>query len=60
MTTAPVFRPGDRGYDAERAVFNLAVDHRPRLVVGARGPADVVAAVRLAGAPRAGAAGPCE
>jgi FAD/FMN-containing dehydrogenase len=40
-----VFRPGDAGYDAERTGFNLAVEHRPQLVVGATGADDVVAAV---------------
>jgi FAD/FMN-containing dehydrogenase len=44
----PVFRPGDDGYDAERAGFNLAVQHRPELIVGATGPQDVMAAVRYA------------
>ena len=34
----PVFRPGDDGYDAERAGFNLTVDHHPELIVGAAGP----------------------
>jgi FAD/FMN-containing dehydrogenase len=43
-----VFRPGDAGYDAERTGFNLAVDHRPQIVVGATGPDDVVAAVEHA------------
>ncbi|MFG2819390.1 FAD-binding oxidoreductase [Kitasatospora sp. NPDC048365] len=47
-TTGPVFRPGDDGYDAERAGYNLALDHHPALVVGATGPADVQAAVRYA------------
>jgi FAD/FMN-containing dehydrogenase len=44
----PVFLPGDAGYDAERAGYNLAVEHRPAVVVGATGPADVVAAVAFA------------
>lgn len=42
------FRPGDPGYDTERTGFNLALDHRPALIVAATGPADVEAAVRLA------------
>jgi hypothetical protein len=33
----PVFRQGDGGYDAERAGFNLTVDHQPGLIVGATG-----------------------
>lgn len=44
----PVFRHGDDGYDSERSGFNLSVEHRPELVVGATGPDDVIAAVRLA------------
>jgi hypothetical protein len=46
--SGPVFRPGDDGYDAERAGFNLTVDHHPELIVGAAGPEDVVAAVSYA------------
>ncbi|WP_173052666.1 FAD-binding oxidoreductase [Phytohabitans houttuyneae] len=44
----PVFRQGDDGYDAERTGFNLTIDHRPEVVVGATGPEDVIAAVELA------------
>src|SRR5438309_11194871 len=43
--TGPVFRPGDEGYDAERVGFNLALEHRPELIVGAAGPDGVIAAV---------------
>lgn len=46
--SGPVFRPGDEGYDAERRGYNLALDHRPALVVGAVDAADVAAAVRHA------------
>ncbi|MFJ1707089.1 FAD-binding oxidoreductase [Kitasatospora sp. NPDC088346] len=46
--SGPVFRPGDEGYDAERRGYNLALDHRPALVVGALDAADVSAAVRYA------------
>jgi FAD/FMN-containing dehydrogenase len=46
--TGPVFRPGDEGYDAERAGFNLALEHRPELIVGATGAEDVIAAVSYA------------
>jgi FAD/FMN-containing dehydrogenase len=46
--TGPVFRPGDEGYDAERVGFNLALEHRPELIVGATGPDDVIAAVGYA------------
>lgn len=46
--TGPVFRPGDEGYDDERAGFNPIVDHHPELIVGATGPDDVTAAVNYA------------
>ncbi|MGA5701766.1 FAD-binding oxidoreductase [Peterkaempfera bronchialis] len=48
--SGPVFRPDDDGYDAERTGYNLALadHHRPALVVGATGPADVAAAIRYA------------
>ncbi|GLW05349.1 oxidoreductase [Microtetraspora sp. NBRC 13810] len=46
--TGPVLRPGDDGYDAERAGFNHAVEHRPAIAVGATGAGDVQAAVALA------------
>ncbi len=45
-----IFRPGESGYDAERTGLNTALDHRPAYVVGATGPADVVAAVGHASA----------
>ncbi|WP_106972964.1 FAD-binding oxidoreductase [Streptomyces anulatus] len=44
----PVLRPGDEGYDQERAGFNLAVQHRPDVIVGATRAEDVQAAVRFA------------
>ena len=47
MTT--VFRPGDAGYDTRRSGFNVALEHRPEAIVDAAAPADVVAAVQLAG-----------
>jgi FAD/FMN-containing dehydrogenase len=43
-----IFRPGDPGYGARRCGFNLAVEHRPAVIVDAGSPADVVSAVRLA------------
>ncbi|MGH9212368.1 MAG: FAD-binding protein [Acidimicrobiales bacterium] len=46
--SGPVLRPGDRGYDARRSGFNIAIDHRPDVIVEAAGAADVVAAVKLA------------
>ncbi|SCF45675.1 alpha/beta fold hydrolase [Micromonospora mirobrigensis] len=50
VATGPVLRPADEGYAAECAGYNLAVPHRPALVVGATNPADVQAAVRFAAA----------
>ncbi|MFI7604286.1 FAD-binding oxidoreductase [Micromonospora sp. NPDC049366] len=47
-TVGPVLLPGDEGYDAECASYNLAVPQRPALVVGAAKVADVQAAVRFA------------
>jgi FAD/FMN-containing dehydrogenase len=44
----PVFRPGDDGYDPERAGFQAGVPERPDLVVGAAVAEDVVAAVTYA------------
>jgi hypothetical protein len=43
-----VIDPDDDGYDDARAVWNGAVDRRPRLIARCRGTADVVAAVRFA------------
>ena len=40
--------PGDVGYDTARAVWNGAIDRRPRLIARCIGAADVVAAVRFA------------
>lgn len=44
----PVVTPEDEQYDAERAGHQTARWHRPELVVGATGPADVQAAVAFA------------
>lgn len=46
----PVLVAGDDRYDAERAGFQAAVDHRPAVVVGATCADDVRAAVRFAAA----------
>lgn len=45
-----VLRPGDPGYDEEISGYNQIVTHRPRIVVAAQGPHDVVAAVKYAAA----------
>ena len=45
-----VFVPGDAGYDPGRALFNVAFEHRPALVVMVESAADVAAAVRFAAA----------
>lgn len=45
FTDGPVIRPGDDGYDDERAGYNLIVEHHPAVIVGATGLADVAAAV---------------
>ncbi|GGV19891.1 oxidoreductase [Actinomadura cremea] len=44
----PVLVPRDEEYDEERAGWQIARRHRPDLVVGAVGPADVQAAVTYA------------
>ncbi len=43
-----LIRPGHPDYDITRAVWNGAVDRRPRLIARCIGTADVVAAVRFA------------
>ena len=43
-----IIRPGDGDYDAERAGFQRAIEHRPALIVPATGADDVRAAVELA------------
>ncbi|OZM80500.1 FAD-binding oxidoreductase [Pseudonocardia sp. MH-G8] len=40
--------PGDQGYDTGRTGYNLAVDHKPEVVVPAASVDDVVAAIRYA------------
>jgi FAD/FMN-containing dehydrogenase len=44
----PVILPGDRGYDAARAIWNGAIDRRPACIARCLGVADVVAAVGFA------------
>lgn len=46
--SGPVLEPGDAGFDQEVSGFNLAVTHRPQLVVGVASTDDVVTAVRFA------------
>jgi hypothetical protein len=43
-----LIRPDDADYDLARAVWNGAIDRRPRLIARCLGSADVVAAVRFA------------
>ncbi|MEU7742240.1 FAD-binding oxidoreductase [Nonomuraea sp. NPDC049158] len=50
MLKGPVFRPGDEGYDDERAGFQALARHRPDVIVGATDAADVRAAVAMAAA----------
>ncbi|MGW4482316.1 FAD-binding oxidoreductase [Amycolatopsis sp. NPDC004368] len=45
-----VFLPGDEGYERERGGFNLALDHRPDVVVAAEDESDVAEGVRFAAA----------
>ncbi len=44
----PVLFPEDDGFADEASVFNMAVAHRPSVIIGATGVADVQAAVRFA------------
>jgi hypothetical protein len=44
-----VISPEGAAYDAERAAWNLHVDHRPKLIVTATSPEDVAAAAAKAG-----------
>ena len=46
--TGPSFMPDTSGYDSEVAVFNMAVQHQPAVVVGATNAEDVAEAVRFA------------
>ena len=46
--TGPSFMPDTSGYDSEVAVFNMAVQHHPAVVVGATNADDVAEAVRFA------------
>lgn len=57
-TTSPpaLLRPGDEGYDAACAAWNLNVHHRPALAVMAGSAHDVAAAVRTARAEGLGVA----
>ena len=43
-----LIRPGETQYDAARAIWNGAIDRRPRLIARCTGSADVRAAVRFA------------
>ncbi|MEV4136334.1 FAD-binding oxidoreductase [Dactylosporangium sp. NPDC049742] len=46
--TAEVLRPGDRGYDDARQVWNAMFDRRPAMIVRCRTVQDVAGAVRVA------------
>ena len=48
VVAGPVLHPGSAGYAEECATYNLAVTHRPAVVVGATCAADVSAALRYA------------
>lgn len=48
LVRGPVLLPGDEGFTEEHTSFNLAVDHRPSLVVGATDEFDIQATVRFA------------
>ncbi|GHE36486.1 FAD-linked oxidase [Streptosporangium violaceochromogenes] len=48
QVTGPVLSPGQSGFEEEISGFNLAVRHRPALVVAAADAADVAAAIRFA------------
>jgi FAD/FMN-containing dehydrogenase len=48
----PLLRPGDPAYDARRAGFNRAIDHRPAAIVDAAVADDVAAGLRLAATSR--------
>jgi FAD/FMN-containing dehydrogenase len=48
ITSLAVLRPGDAGYDAARATFNLAIDQRPAAIALPRDAGEVRSAVALA------------
>lgn len=48
QVSGPVYFPGDEGFAAEIAAWNLATVHQPLVAVGATSAADVAAAVRWA------------
>ena len=45
-----ILLPADAGYDSARAVWNAMIDRRPAVIARCKGTADVIDAVRFAGA----------
>jgi len=48
ITSVSILRPGEDGYDAGRATFNLAIDQRPAAIALPRDAGEVAAAVAIA------------
>jgi len=43
-------RPGERGYDEARTLYNAMIDHKPAIILSCAGVADVMAGVKFAAA----------
>src|SRR5690349_6723886 len=48
LTSVSILRPGDDGYDAARATFNVTIDQRPAAIALPRDADEVRSAVALA------------